>query len=66
LLEELFPHQDGDLTLDDAIEATVKRTKALARRQMAWFRRDPRVRWFAAGPEGGAALAGDLREYLDR
>ncbi len=31
----------------------MRRTKNLARRQAAWFRRDPRVRWFDAG-EGGA------------
>ena len=27
----------------------MSRTKQLARRQMAWFRRDPRIRWFEAG-----------------
>jgi tRNA A37 N6-isopentenylltransferase MiaA len=31
----------------------VKRTRAYARRQLAWFRRDPRVRWstLPPGPE---------------
>jgi hypothetical protein len=33
---------------------------------MAWFRRDPRIRWFAAGPEGATGLVDDLRGYLDR
>jgi hypothetical protein len=32
---------------------------------MAWFRRDPRVRWFEAGPEGAAALVDEIEErYL--
>jgi tRNA dimethylallyltransferase len=55
---------DGRLDRADAVAAIVKRDRALARRQMAWFRRDPRIRWFAAGPEGGAALVGELEEYL--
>jgi len=57
-------HLAGESTLEDAVNGTVKRTKALARRQMAWFRRDPRIRWFEAGPEGAAALTDEIVEYL--
>jgi len=53
---ELARHLRGDMTLDDAVDATVKRTSNLARRQMAWFRRDPRIRWFDVD-EGGATAA---------
>ena len=60
---EFARHLDGTLSLEDAIARTVKRTKALARRQLAWFRRDPRVRWFPAG-EDGAAPASEMAEYL--
>jgi tRNA dimethylallyltransferase len=63
---EIARHLEGALSLEEAVAGTVKRSKALARRQMAWFRRDPRVRWFAAGPEGAAGLIADLRGYLDR
>ena len=63
---EIARHLEGALSLEEAVAGTVKRTKALARRQMAWFRRDPRVRWFAAGPEGAAGLAADVRGYLGR
>jgi tRNA dimethylallyltransferase len=62
---EMAAHLDGDLTFEEAVDGTVKRTKALARRQMAWFRRDPRVRWFEAGAEGAGPLAGDIRRYLE-
>jgi tRNA dimethylallyltransferase len=55
---------DGTLDRADAVGAIVKRDRALARRQMAWFRRDPRVRWFPVGPEGGAAVVDELEEYL--
>jgi hypothetical protein len=31
---------------------------------MAWFRRDPRIRWFEAGPRGAAGLVDEIEEYL--
>ena len=61
---ELAEHLDGRVSLDEAAERTVKRTRELARRQMAWFRRDPRIRWFDVGPGGAAEVADDVRAYL--
>src|SRR6476646_8413927 len=61
---ELAEHLDGRLSLDEAMERTVKRTKELARRQMAWFRRDPRVRWFDAGEDGAVAVVDEVAAYL--
>ncbi|MFM6963131.1 MAG: tRNA (adenosine(37)-N6)-dimethylallyltransferase MiaA [Micrococcales bacterium] len=37
---------DGELTQQQAIEATAQLTSRYARRQMSWFRRDERIRWF--------------------
>lgn len=42
---ELLDHLAGRRSLDDAVAETVRRTRRLARRQLRWFRRDPRVRW---------------------
>ena len=42
---EVLAHLDGDCTLDEAIHLTVTRTRQLARRQLRWFRRDPRILW---------------------
>ena len=61
---ELARHLDGRLSLEEAWEATVRRTKHLARRQMAWFRRDPRVRWFEAGADGALAVRDDIEAFL--
>jgi tRNA dimethylallyltransferase len=61
---EMAEHLAGRLSLDEAIVRIVRRTRALARRQMAWFRRDPRIRWFEAGPEGAPALVDEIEEYL--
>jgi tRNA dimethylallyltransferase len=61
---ELARHLAGELTLDAAVAGTVKRTKALARRQLAFFRRDPRIRWFEAGEAGAGPLVEDVVAYL--
>ncbi len=39
-------HLEGRLPLDEAIRLTQRDTRAYARRQLTWFRHDPRVRWF--------------------
>jgi tRNA dimethylallyltransferase len=62
---ELAEHLDGTLPLDEAMDRTVKRTKELARRQMAWFRRDPRIRWFDADDRGAMSVLGEIRTYLE-
>lgn len=61
---EVVGYLEGRHSLDEAAEVTTRRTKALARRQTAWFRRDPRIRWFDAGAEGAAGIADDLAEHL--
>jgi tRNA dimethylallyltransferase len=37
---------DGRLTEEEAIADTILLTQRYARRQMSWFRRDPRINWF--------------------
>jgi tRNA dimethylallyltransferase len=37
----------GERTEEDAFEATVQQTRRFARRQLTWFRRDPRIQWVA-------------------
>ena len=45
---ELLDHVAGGSTLDEAVDLAVRRTRRFARRQRAWFRRDPRITWFGA------------------
>jgi tRNA dimethylallyltransferase len=54
----------GEITLAEATAETVRRTRELARRQMVWFRRDPRIRWFPAGEHGAIDMVDELTEYL--
>lgn len=46
---ELGLHLEGRLSLDEAVELAVTRTRQFARRQERWFRRDPRIGWIEAG-----------------
>jgi tRNA dimethylallyltransferase len=62
---ELARHVQGDMTLEDAVEHTVKRTRNLARRQFAWLRRDPRIRWFPVGPGGASEALDQIGAYME-
>ncbi len=42
---ELLAHVEEGIALDDAVAEAKRRTRAFARRQWAWFRRDPRIWW---------------------
>lgn len=42
---EVMAHLAGELTLEEARERTVIATRQFARRQLAWWRKDPRIHW---------------------
>jgi tRNA dimethylallyltransferase len=48
----------GEYDEDEARAQTVLATRRFARRQEAWFRRDPRVSWLAAEAGDAGALLG--------
>jgi tRNA dimethylallyltransferase len=55
---ELLAHVEGGVPLDDCVAEAVRRTRQFARRQWAWFRRDPRIRWLDdADPVDAVAAA---------
>jgi tRNA dimethylallyltransferase len=55
---------EGRIDQEEAARRTVSRTKALARRQLSWLRRDPRVRWFRAGEGGAVTVLDELIDHL--
>jgi tRNA dimethylallyltransferase len=61
---EVAEHLDGRLDAEEMEGRIARRTRELARRQMAWFRRDPRIRWFRVGEEGAASAVDEIEEYL--
>ncbi|MEE2919433.1 MAG: tRNA (adenosine(37)-N6)-dimethylallyltransferase MiaA [Bacteroidota bacterium] len=44
--KELFEHLDGNLTMNEALERLVTRTRQFAKRQMTWFKKDTTTTWF--------------------
>jgi tRNA dimethylallyltransferase len=48
---EAVRHLAGEWSLEQAIEVTARRTRQYAKRQLTWFRRDPRIMWLAAGDQ---------------
>lgn len=51
-VKEIGAYLDGSANLDDAAAALVKNTKAFIRRQVSWFKADPRIEWIDAGELG--------------
>lgn len=59
---EILAHLEEGVDIGSCVEQAIRRTRALARRQWAWFRRDPRIQWVPAGEDPAERLA----EALDR
>ena len=53
---ELLAHVEDGVPLEACLDEAVRRTRQFARRQAAWFRRDPRITWVGDGDEAGDLL----------
>src|SRR5688500_9581824 len=60
---EVLAHVEQGVPLDEAVDEAVRRTRAFARRQRMWFRRDPRITWFGAADNPVAVLPALLRQW---
>lgn len=60
---EVLAHLSGRCSLDQASAEAVRRTKAFARRQRVWFRRDPRITWYGAEDDPVAVLPALLGDW---
>lgn len=58
---EALAHIRGDLTLEELPDAMARSNRRYARRQLRWWRRDPRVRWFEIEPDPVAAILNYVR-----
>ncbi|MCF6332291.1 MAG: tRNA (adenosine(37)-N6)-dimethylallyltransferase MiaA [Draconibacterium sp.] len=46
---ELFAYFDGDISLEKATELIKRNSRRYARKQLTWFRKDPKMKWFVPG-----------------
>ena len=61
---QLIDYLDGKVSLDEAVADIKVRTRNYAKRQLTWFRKDPRVKWFgvAVGSNSTNDIAGALAD----
>lgn len=57
---ELFDYLEGKWTLDFAVEKIKQHTRNYAKRQMTWFKKDEKYKWFS--PDGVEAVLAYLSE----
>lgn len=60
---QVLDYLSGNTSEEEAIEETKKRTRNYAKRQLTWFKRDPRIKWFTVAAEPGAG-SGEVEESL--
>ena len=57
---QLAPHLQGETSLAEAVRRLKRDTRRFAKRQLTWFRADPRIEWVDAVEVGGPAQAAEL------
>jgi len=60
---ELLAHLEDGVPLDEAVDEAVRRTRAFARRQRVWWRRDPRVAWYGTADNPLAVIPALLGQW---
>lgn len=51
--KEIIPFLEGAVSEEEASSQLKKGTRHFAKRQLTWFRRDPRIQWFDVFEDGG-------------
>jgi tRNA dimethylallyltransferase len=60
---ELLAHVEQGQPLEVAVDAAIRRTRAFARRQRVWWRRDPRIHWYGSDDNPLAVIPALLGEW---
>jgi tRNA dimethylallyltransferase len=61
---EVLAHLEDGMPLETARAETARRTRAFARRQRVWWRRDPRVQWYGTVDNPFAVIAPLLGDWM--
>lgn len=63
--KEIIDYFNGNISLDDAIEQIKKGSRNYAKRQLTWFRRDERFKWFNKDDyDSEIELSKDIESYI--
>lgn len=60
--KEMLAHVRGKVGLEESLVLMKRNTRRFAKRQMTWFRADPRIRWYA--PDNIRAMANAINAFL--
>lgn len=65
--KELKPYLSGEKSLESCVECLKRETRRYAKRQLTWFRKDPRVTWFEADKyDDTEQLHGDILHHVNK
>ncbi len=63
--KQLIAYFNGEATYDEAVELIKRDTRRYAKRQISWFKRDDRIRWFSADDYySEEKLCGAITDYF--
>lgn len=64
--KEIAAYLNGALSLEQAVEILKRNTRRFAKRQLTWFRRDDRIKWFNIDEyEGYTAIAQEITRCIE-
>ncbi|MEQ2400185.1 tRNA (adenosine(37)-N6)-dimethylallyltransferase MiaA [Peptoniphilus hominis (ex Hitch et al. 2025)] len=60
--KEVISYLDGEIDFDEMVDLIKKNSRHYAKRQLTWFRRDKRIKWFDRESD---TLLSDIENYID-
>ncbi|MFR2892483.1 tRNA (adenosine(37)-N6)-dimethylallyltransferase MiaA [Peptoniphilus grossensis] len=60
--KEVISYLDGDIDFDEMVDLIKKNSRHYAKRQLTWFRRDKRIKWFDRESD---TILSDIENYID-
>lgn len=60
--KEVISYLDGEMDFDEMVDLIKKNSRHYAKRQLTWFRRDKRIKWFDRESD---TILSDIENYID-
>ena len=64
--KEIAAALDGRMTMEDAVNLVKQLSRNYAKKQLTWFRRDPRTVWIDAMGKSADRITDEMIEYLEK
>ena len=60
--KEVISYLDGEIDFDEMVDLIKKNSRHYAKRQLTWFKRDERIKWFDRESD---TILPDIENYID-